>query len=195
MKKWLLMFFVLAALANATAQQLQVDYPEVKLLDGRSLLHARVTGFDGETFLVEHRTGIAHVAWAKMPAEWQAKFPHDPERASKSTAVKLEKIQTQVAKQAEKDRIEKMTAAARLNPPITPPANPEMQPPNQNRDNMPDDLKVGLTTQRTARVLGRPRKIVGDEWFYLRFSLIMRDGKVESIHRLPGKVLSTGDSQ
>jgi hypothetical protein len=192
-KRWFSLFLTLAAFGNAPAQQMQVDYPEVKLPDGRSLAHARVTSFDGETFLIEHRTGIAHVAWTNMPADWQSKFPHDPERASKNAALKLEKVQAQLSEQADRERLARLTLASQPNPPPASSITPETQLARPNRDNLPDDLKVGITTQHAARFLGRPRKIEGDEWFYPRFSLVMRDGKVAFIRPRARQVPTASD--
>ena len=67
--------------ANASfvqAQQLNADYPEIRLADGRVLSEACVSTFNKRnlTFCIGHRHGIeTAVPWGAMPVVWQSAFP------------------------------------------------------------------------------------------------------------------------
>jgi hypothetical protein len=81
MKKFLFALFLFAAIARGE---------EIALPDGRVLHRARLSKFYGVEFVIEHDGGMAHIPWAQMPAEWQAKYPLDPDRATKAAKIEQE---------------------------------------------------------------------------------------------------------
>jgi hypothetical protein len=40
--------------------------------------------------VIEHDGGMAHVPWAQMPVEWQAKYPFDSARAAKTAKIEAD---------------------------------------------------------------------------------------------------------
>jgi hypothetical protein len=76
--KTLVLTFFCASASFLQAQKLNVDYPEIRLMDGRILSEASVSSFDKKnlTFCVSHRHGIeGAVPWGAMPTVWQTAFP------------------------------------------------------------------------------------------------------------------------
>lgn len=176
MKKFLVPFFLfLAALRIATAQDLNVDYPRIELPDGRSLIQARVTQFDGVTFSIEHRAGIAHIAWSEMPAEWQARFRNDPDAAKRiallrETKADLDKIQKRAEAQADEARAHLAEIATKT---------PSREP------------VIGMEESAVAELWGWPRRRtvnkdgehLRETWHYKAATLYFTDARLARIER------------
>ena len=67
-----------ASASFVQAQQLNADYPEIRLADGRVLSEACVSTFNKKnlTFCIGHRHGIeTAVPWGAIPVVWQSAFP------------------------------------------------------------------------------------------------------------------------
>src|ERR1700693_3380541 len=84
MKKRICVFayFLLAGLAAAATNE-----QDISLNNGRILHHARIATFSDGEFVIEHDSGIAHVAWTEMPAAVRAQYPLDSKQGRKEEEV------------------------------------------------------------------------------------------------------------
>jgi hypothetical protein len=84
MKKRICVFayFLLAGLAAAATNE-----QDISLNNGRILHHARIANFSDGEFVIEHDSGIAHVAWTEMPAALRAQYPLDSKQGRKEEEV------------------------------------------------------------------------------------------------------------
>ena len=84
MKKRICVFayFLLAGLAAAATNE-----QDIPLNNGRILHHARIANFSDGEFVIEHDSGIAHVAWTEMPAAIRARYPLDSKQGRKEEEV------------------------------------------------------------------------------------------------------------
>ncbi|MFZ3375643.1 MAG: hypothetical protein WA183_08825 [Chthoniobacterales bacterium] len=75
-------YFLLAGLASAATNE-----QDISLSNGRILHHARIATFSDGEFVIEHDSGIAHVARTEMPAAIRAQYPLDSKQGRKEEEV------------------------------------------------------------------------------------------------------------
>jgi hypothetical protein len=186
--KKLLLLCVLA-LASAHAE-------DIALPGGRILRHVRIAKFDGVEFNIEHETGIAHVAWEKMPVSYQARFPFDPERAETERKKKEEEIE-QAKEVAEKETLElaeQRKAKRALLATYATPAPTPMELPHYNATTLAD-LKIGISADKVRRILGNPQRINNygreEQWIYPTGIVYVENGVLTAMQNMNGGVFAT----
>lgn len=162
------------------AQELRVEYPEIRLTDKRILTHARVESFNGLAFCIVHDAGIeAFVRWEIMPAPWKSAFPQDPQLALKLAdkartneaksplpPIDLKKRTGDYRKPQQSEIADKRQAI--------PPVKPTKK--TWKRDELTALLQPGMKKDEVIRTIGKPDQTEQgpkgrDEWYYSEISM------------------------
>jgi hypothetical protein len=188
MKTLFALFSLLLSIAAASqAQQLGIDNPELKLPSGRVLAHTRVLHFDGEIFQIQNANGVSSIPWTSMPADWQAKFPLDHERARKLAEHRKEQLARMTISQT---ALEQSRPAATTPAPAVSQFGTVMELPRHNLETTLEDLKVGITQEKLLRILGNPLRVNGTQWIYRTGQVYVENGVVVALQNYYGDVFA-----
>lgn|GEM_PF-4925764 len=172
-----------ASATTLKAQELRVEYPEIRLADKRVLVHAKVASFSGLTFCIEHDGGIeGFVRWEIMPAVWKSAFPRDPQRALK-LADNARAIEAKTSPPPPID-LKKRTGDSRKSQQVAI-AQVKSAKKTWKRDELTGLLQPGMKKDEILRAIGKPDQtgegLKGrDEWYYREISIDPVSGNVDS---------------
>jgi hypothetical protein len=184
---------LLAFCAAATvldAQQLRIEYGEIRLSDKRVFTHATVASFNGLGFCIAHDSGIeAFVRWELMPSDWQKAFPRDPEKAVEIA----DRARAEEAKSPPPPIDLKKRTGNPMQKPVAARTNEASQTKKARktwtREELRKSLPHGTTKGEVLRLLGKPDindegHRGGDVWSYNEISVDPVSGKTDTQLRI-----------